>query len=189
MNQISCEKCDGKLKEIKEDVPFKSKVLGNILVPGVRHFKCAKCNGSLISYEGASVIFKYVREKEAEAISSLPIGEFVSLNQAAHILGVSKQAFSKNPHIKRGYILSAIIDGKKLYYKRSVELYREKNDGRFLIKNEINPIQVKYIVINTMTPSAYDMPSDLDILVPDIYPWQPHQYDVGIKHKYHSINN
>src|SRR6266567_336547 len=144
MNQISCEKCDGKLKECKEDVPFESKAIGKILVPGVHHYKCSKCNSSMISYIGAGTLLKYVREKEAEAIGLLPIGDFVSLNEAADVLKISKQAFNKNSRIKRGFIYSAIVGGRRVYYKKSVEEFkRTGKDGRLMLVPQPKTIETQ----------------------------------------------
>jgi hypothetical protein len=130
----TCDRCDGILNHNVGEVPFKSKIIGTLTVPGVHHLKCQKCGYYLISYEGAGTINAYLEEKETEAINSLPIGEFVSANKAAEILELTKQAFSKNKRIKRGFILSAEIDGKRLYNRRSVELFKNTNDGRFLLE-------------------------------------------------------
>lgn len=137
MDFISCEKCDGKLKESTNAVPFESRAIGTILVPSVHHYKCTKCNSRLISYEGAKTLLKYVADKEVEAISSLPIGDFISLNEAAKILEVTKQAFNKNLRIKRGFIYSTIICGRRVYYKKSVEEFKiTGKDGRIRISSD-----------------------------------------------------
>lgn len=157
MNQIACEKCDNKLKEGREFVPFESKVLGKILVPGVHHYKCSKCGSSLISYEGAGTLLKYVSEKELEAIRSLPIGDFVSLNEAADILEISKQAFNKNTRIKRGFIYSTIVGGRRVYYKKSVEEFKRtgNKDGRIKLSAATHEM-IKHVDIN---PFSSRMPS------------------------------
>jgi hypothetical protein len=139
MRQIPCEKCTGKSKECTDAVSFESKVVGKMLVPGVHQYKCPQCKSRLISYEGARTLFNYVKGKEADAVKSLPIGEFITAAQAIEILGVSKQAFSKNPRIKRGMILSVGIDGRNLYHKKSVELFKELNDGRFMVNSAEAP--------------------------------------------------
>jgi len=76
-------------------------------------------------------VAKHVLEKQREAIASLSIGEFITSKEAAEILKVSKQAFSKNSKIKRGFIYSVKIGNRNLYHSRSVSLFGERGDGRF----------------------------------------------------------
>ena len=51
----------------------------------------------------------------------MPIGNFIATNEAASILGVTKQAFSKNPKIKRGLIYCKKMGARKFFLKKSVE--------------------------------------------------------------------
>jgi len=134
MTQLICDRCNGMLYEVVGNVPFESKLIGSVSVPNVSHIKCNKCDHYLISFEGSKQIYSFLDEQENEAIKLLPIGDFVSPKQACQILGFTKQAFSKNHRIKRGFILSITIDGKKLYNRKSVVLFKATNDGRFLIK-------------------------------------------------------
>ena len=166
------------LKECRDNLRFESKLIGTLSVPGVVYQKCQKCGYTLIPYEGAATISSYLREKEAEAINSLPIGDFISPMQAYQILECTKQAFSQNPRIKRGFILSTVVSGKKLYHKRSVELFKAKKDGRFSIKcSENRDVVVKYIVIKSGEDSYYN-PS-VSTPYENESKWY-HQYDVKI---------
>lgn len=168
MTQISCEKCDGKLKESREVVPFESKAIGKIFVPGVHHYKCSKCGSSMVSYVGAGTLLKYVREKENEAIGLLPAKDFLSLNEAAYILGISKQAFNKNSQIKKGFIYSMIIGGRRHYYKKSVEEFKlTGKDGRILLA-------VNTQDIDTLKTKEIDKPKHVNKFTENIdpLPWQ-----------------
>jgi hypothetical protein len=112
-------------------LPFNSKAIGKLSVPGIEQFKCTKCGNTLVSLNETDKILDFVNRKEQEAINRLPIGDFLSMNEAAGILGVSKQAFNKNPRIKRGFIYFIKKDGRKYYYKKSVEEFkRTGKDGR-----------------------------------------------------------
>lgn len=128
---MKCDICDTKYTNYTASFLFRSKAIGDIIVPSVKRLKCFGCGKELIDSTESKAILEYVKRKEQEAINSLPVGEFLSLNEAASILGISKQAFNKNARIKRGFIYSAIIDNKKLYYRKSVEEFkRTGKDGR-----------------------------------------------------------
>ncbi len=126
-----CDLCNGTRSIIIGGLSFKSRPLGSIYVPSIRHSKCRDCGDVSIDFEETKKINAYIEKKEAEAICSLPIGEFISSNEAAVILGKTKQAFSKDSRIKRGFIYYVVVDGRKLYFKKSVvEFKRTGKDGR-----------------------------------------------------------
>jgi len=81
----------------------------------------------------AEKVTAFKKEKERELINKLPVGEFLSVNEVIDILQITKQAFSKNNKIKRGFIYYVEKGKKKLYHKKSVELFKKKGDGRFLL--------------------------------------------------------
>lgn len=141
LTHIPCDElgCNGHLIKAKSAFEIESKIIGKVHVPNVEQYKCNLCYHSQLTADATDYILKYVRSKEADAIASLPVGEFITPNQAIEILGCTKQAFSKNLRIKRGFIMSVLIGGKQLYHKKSVELFKLKNDGRFLVK----PISVE----------------------------------------------
>jgi YgiT-type zinc finger domain-containing protein len=134
---MKCEMCNGKLSKVKEELEFSTPALGKLLIPNVTFFKCNECGEKLLTPEISNKVMDYVKTKEQEAINSLPIGEFISLNEAAEILGVTKQAFSKNPKIKRGWIYSTNIGERKYYYLKSVEFFKKKKDGRIPLSQEL----------------------------------------------------
>lgn len=179
MGKTPCEKCSGTLINSKADIVFESKVVGKLLVPNVEHLRCPKCSSYLMSFTGAGQLFHYVRQKESETILQQPIKDFVAPKQAYEILDISKQAFSKNPRIKKGMILSATIDGKKYYLRKSVELFKQKNDGRFeLVKNDNKDVVVKYLVVKPVDSSPYNDVPIVDSLI-DETKWD-RQYDIKI---------
>lgn len=139
---MKCEMCHGKLSKVKEELEFSSPALGKLLIPNITFFKCNKCGEKLLTPEMSDKVTKYVKAKEQEAIDCLPIGEFISLNEASEILGITKQAFSKNPKIKRGWIYSTKIDERKYYYQKSVEAFKKKNDGRIPLSQELFAYQI-----------------------------------------------
>lgn len=185
MKKSPCEYCNGTAIECIDFHIFESKVIGKVTVPDIKQTKCHQCGSVLLSAESADVIINYVRRKESQAVSNLPIKDFITPGQAIEILGYTKQNFSKNPRIKKGMILSAIIDGKKYYLKKSVELFKDNNDGRFLIQSvNNNPVTVKYIVITTEAPADYKSPYTPDSYIPDHLPWIPQDSYTGVINKY-----
>jgi hypothetical protein len=145
MSQKSnCEYCDGTITKVKTVLSFRSKALGTVCVPDIEQYKCSKCGNTTLSLDEANKVSQFVRDKEQHVINNLPVSDFISLNQAASLLGISKQAFSKHPRVKRGFIYSITIDNKKFFYKRSVEAFRDTKDGRVSLSwpSIINQIEV-----------------------------------------------
>lgn len=131
---MNCDLCGGKTIKIVGSLPFKSKAIGNINVPGVSYSKCASCHDILVDFDQSIKMSNYFKEQEKKAIESIPISEFVSLNEAADILEISKQAFSKNPRVKRGFVYSAVVGGRQVFYRKSIEQFKRSGDGRILIE-------------------------------------------------------
>lgn len=188
MTRIPCDEpgCRGQLIKSISAFEIDSKIVGKVFVPNVEQHKCNKCDHSQLSVHSTDIILKYVRAKETEAINSLPIGEFVTPNQAIEILECTKQAFSKNARIKRGFIMSAVVGGKRLYHRRSVQLFKAGSDGRFLITENSEKQTEKrmvenlhhYWVLNTSNQSNLSKPPSkskwenndwTSILAPDNY--------------------
>ncbi len=143
--KTKCEYCDGTVTRIIGALPFKSKALGSVVsVPDVEQHKCSKCGNTVISLDEADKVADFIKNREQHVINNLPVSDFISLNQAAVLLGISKQAFSKHPRVKRGFIYSITIDNKKFFYKRSVEAFRDSKDGRVSLSwpSIINQIEV-----------------------------------------------
>ena len=143
--KTKCEYCDGTVTRITGALPFKSKALGTVVsVPDIEQHKCSKCGNTVISLDEADKVADFIKNREQHVINNLPVSDFISLNQAADLLGISKQAFSKHPRVKRGFIYSITIDNKKFFYKRSVEAFRDTKDGRVSLSwpSIINQIEV-----------------------------------------------
>ena len=99
----------------------------------------------------------FVQNREQEAIDNLPFSEFIALNEAAEILGYTKQAFSKNPRIRRGMILSGTKGGRKYYVRKSVELFKVKKSGKYrLVPNPDKEIFGE-LLKQTFTPINNDI--------------------------------
>ncbi|MFH1991923.1 MAG: hypothetical protein ABIK98_05885 [Pseudomonadota bacterium] len=133
---MKCALCNGRLINKFESIEFNSKSIGKMLVPELKFTECQDCKDKIFTPEEFDKAIDFIDKKEKEAISNLPIKDFITANEAAEMLGITKQAFSKNYKIKRGLIYSVKIGGKKYYHKKSVELFKEKNNGKFLISRQ-----------------------------------------------------
>jgi hypothetical protein len=183
MKNTPCEieGCSGHLVILNESFQLKSKIVGDVTIPSIEQYKCNKCDYTELSAQSTDSILDYVRTKEKEAINSLPIGEFVSATHAAEILECSRQAFNHNPRIRRGFILAAEIDGKMLYHKRSVELFKKTKDGRFPAKKKE---QTKFAVLTGITGPTphYNKPITREELYDDV--WKEMNLEAAPKHNY-----
>lgn len=135
---MNCDECNAPIRESNGGIILKSKMLGDVFIPNILHRRCTQCGAFSLSAASAKQAADFISQKEAHAISRLPIGDFVSLNEAADILGVSKQAFNKNHRIKRGFIYQTNSSGKIRYYKPSVLAFKNTGDGRVDVKAILN---------------------------------------------------
>lgn len=130
---MNCSLCNAETTRKTEDYLCQSKIIGDVLVPLIEVEKCLSCGALELSAEAKSEVSSYLRMLETDAITSLPADNLMSAGQAAGILGVSKQAFSKNPKIKKGFVYFTYVGTKKVYFRSSLELFKTTGDGRFPI--------------------------------------------------------
>ena len=159
--KTNCEQCDGEIAKVITPLSFRSKALGTVDVPDVEQYVCSTCGNSTLTLDEANKVSQFVRDKEQHVINSLPACEFISLNQAAELLGITKQAFSKHPRIKRGFIYSITIDNKKYYYKRSVEAFKETRDGRISLSHHAVVKQIDVELTKDVQQEVSYIPLDL----------------------------
>ena len=130
---MNCSLCNAKTRNKKEDYVHKSKIIGEVLVPAIELKECQGCGEVTLSPKANNEVNNYVAEQELNAINTLPANDLISAGQAASILQVTKQAFSKNSKFKKGFVYSIMIGAKKAYFRSSIELFRRTGDGRFPI--------------------------------------------------------
>ncbi len=139
---MKCALCNNHIIKRKGSISFYTRSLGKVSVPGLEFMECTACNDQLLTPEQSDKAIEYIANKEQELIRTRPIGEFITANEAAAILGVTKQAFSKNPKIKKGLIYAFTIDNRRFFNKRSVELFKEQGNGKFLLKPPKDRIRI-----------------------------------------------
>ena len=131
---MKCKLCDGNVTSKTGEIIFDSTVLGKVTIPKLSFTECANCGDRLLTLIESEKAIDYLAEKETVAIKSIPIGNFISANEAAKILQITKQAFSKHSAIKRGLIYNVEIDGRKLYDKNSVLQFKRNGNGKYILK-------------------------------------------------------
>jgi hypothetical protein len=130
-----CALCDSEVINVKGTYSFKTKYLGTVEVPNIEFERCSGCKNRILSSEAGQVIHEYVLKEEKARIGRIPVDDFITIAEAIEILGITKQAFSKNPKINRGFIYGVTKGSRTLYSKKSVILFKEKKDGRFKLVN------------------------------------------------------
>jgi hypothetical protein len=130
---MNCALCNGRLIKKSGSVQFKSRAVGKVLVPNLEFLECEKCKEKIFSLKESDKAIDFIAKKEREAIYTLPIKDFITAKEASKILGITKQAFSKHPKIKRGLIYFVKIGDRKFYNRKSVELFKEKGNGKYLL--------------------------------------------------------
>jgi len=147
---MKCALCHGKITRETGQYKFETEPLGEILVPDITFDECKNCGERTLSFEQSSKLFDYVKKIEAGKIKELPAGDLITANEAAAVLNVTKQAFSKNPKIKRGFIYSTQIGDRRYYSKKSTHRFKGTGDGRFLLTPKTEPIEpeIRYVVIS-----------------------------------------
>ncbi len=144
---MKCYECGNIYKENEGTLELGNKFIGNYNIYLTRYYKCPGCAILLFPKETATAIALKEEEIRNNLIRKLPVEEFIVATKAADILGITKQAFHKNNRIKKGFIYSTIIGDKKLYNKKSVQLFKETKDGRFNLAKPIDKQVVKYVYV------------------------------------------
>lgn len=143
---MRCIDCDSDFVRQHGSVSVESVSLGRISVDNVDYMECSGCGELLLPPPTIKTIEKTKKEKINYLIGKLPGDDLIIATEAAEILDRTKQAFSKNKRIKRGFIYSTTISGRTHYSRKSVELFKETGDGRFLLNDTQS--ETKYIVLN-----------------------------------------
>ncbi len=128
---MNCPSCNTETISQVLDYQCNNNILGDILVPRVEVGQCPNCGELILSKEAETAVSHYLKTLEREAIANLPAEDLISAGQAAEILGVTKQAFSKNPKIKKGFVYFVSVGTKKVFFRSSVTLFQKVGDGRF----------------------------------------------------------
>jgi len=151
---MKCYTCGNIYSEHKGILELHNKSIGSYNVYLAKYYKCSGCGALLFPKETAKKIESKEEEIRNNLIRKLPIGEFITATEAFDILEISKQAFHKHRRIKNGFIYSAILGGKRLYNKKSVQLFKETKDGRFNLSEPVDKQVVTQTILVTIREST-----------------------------------
>lgn len=128
-----CEKCGSEMLPCSGNFSVTDKYAGSIVIENGSWSECIMCGESarIYSFEVANQIASVRSERIDTMLQSRPLREFVGAVTASAILGISKQAFSKNKRINRGFIFQTKFEEKTVFLRRSVEQFGISGDGRF----------------------------------------------------------
>ncbi|WP_417910248.1 hypothetical protein [Candidatus Electronema sp. PJ] len=144
-----------------------SRFIGSYTVFLPQYYKCSGCGELLLPKEASGIMEAREKELLEDLISNLPVKQFITAAEAAEILGITRQAFHKHQRIKKGFIYSAVIGGMRLYSKKSVQLFKEKKDGRFPLAVSTVKDEVEYVTVllNSAASSSAGYPQGKDFSV------------------------
>lgn len=128
---MKCGVCGKECQVRSGRIQLQDKYIGEYSAIADEYFVCPDCNESYFPYSAMGRIDEARAEALERILQSLPLHCFVSLNNAAGILGITKQALSKNARVKRGFIFHTMFEEKPLYVRESVRRYSIGGDGRF----------------------------------------------------------
>jgi len=132
-----CGECKSKMLSNYSDYSMESKLIGNVLIPKIKFHICPNihCGNTSIDYKNLDKALKFLENEEHKVIRTLPIGDFISAQQAAKILAVSKQYFSKLINKKKRLFVISKIDTRSYFLKDSILQFQKTGDGRIRINS------------------------------------------------------
>ena len=130
---MDCCECGSTYLETQGLLQIHDLFVGPVTISHAHYYKCTNCQGLLYSVETAKAIDSARAERLEELLAARPIRDFVSATEAASMLGISRQAFSKNRRIRRGFIFQTTVSGSIFYLRESVHRFKQAGDGRFLL--------------------------------------------------------
>jgi hypothetical protein len=147
---MKCYECGGEFVESTGDLDLTNRLIGKYTLNSVCYGRCGNCGEILLPDETWTAADIEEGRIIKERLEKFPISEFISASEVADILGISKQALHKHQRIKNGFIFSVKHNGRIEYHKKSVEMFKEKGDGRFpLFRGELTEIprdKIRYLV-------------------------------------------
>jgi hypothetical protein len=128
---MACEKCGGEVRELTGRLEFEDPYVGLVVLEEAPFLRC---DNSHFLYP-VETLRRIERAREGllgQFIGNYPEHDFMTSAEVANILGITRQALSKNRRIRRGFIYKVEkSDNCTLFLRQSVDLYKKTGDGRF----------------------------------------------------------
>jgi len=151
-----CE-CGGVYEKMQGPLEIDDRYVGLLKLESGDYYGCPDCKDRIYPLETARAIER-VREKITEEIlQAQPLYAFLSAADTATLLGITRQALHKNKRIRKGFIYRTGLGGLAVYLKKSVDLYQEKGDGRFLMSELLNKRNNEPVFTGRATETFYSV--------------------------------
>ena len=151
MDKRKCYECGSRLS-MGFEYSWENKFLGefSILCNEGEFYSCA-CGNELISLS----LLRRIEQEEQKRVEQLLLNsvdcdfekyknELISCNELGRVLGISRQAISKNRRIKT-LIYKVVINNETFYWRESAVLFKKYGDGRFDLRKHQKVHVIKII--------------------------------------------
>jgi hypothetical protein len=141
---MKCYNCGNNYRKSIESLEVDDPYIGIITVQGFPYYLCDNCGDILYPAETSRKLDECRQNMLNRIIRNFPLREFLTANETAELLGITKQALNKNRRISRGFIYKSRIGNFDIYLKESVEKFKATGDGRFILnqgKNNVLDLQ------------------------------------------------
>jgi hypothetical protein len=112
---------------------IEDRYVGLLKLGSADYYECPDCKDRIYPLDTARAIENEREKITEEILQAQPLYAFLSAAETVALLGITRQALHKNKRIRKGFIYRTSLGGLAVYLKKSVDLYREKGDGRFLL--------------------------------------------------------
>ena len=128
-----CE-CGGEYIKKHGPLEIQDPFVGTVRLDDIDYEECDRCAYLILPLQTAKVFDAHAEALLDETLKKQPIQDFYTAAETAAVLGITKQALHKNRKVRHGFIYHITLGGMAFYLKRSVALFKEKGDGRFLLR-------------------------------------------------------
>ena len=128
---MNCYECGGVYQEKSDLLEILDPYVGKISIQGIPYYKCENCHDILYTEEMSRAIESKRNERIHELLNQFSISDFITVAEAASILGISRQALHKNRRINYGFIHQTKFGGASVYLRQSVLQFKKTGDGRY----------------------------------------------------------
>jgi hypothetical protein len=166
---MKCYECGGEYIDKTDDLELSNWIIGKFVLKNANFQRCRNCGDLLLPSETAVTADTEEQRLLKEHLESLPVADYISAAEAAVILGITKQALHKHRRIKNGFVFSINHGGRTEYLRKSVELFKETEDGRFPLFSSATEKPTNYVIMvisNPSIPSSSWESDSQDVTVP-----------------------
>lgn len=168
---MKCRNCGSDCSLFIGTIKEKDARIGDYEVANAEYYECISCNDRLYPLDTAKRLDKKRREILSALIRKHLISDFISAAETAEFLGITRQALHKHRRIRNGFIYQTDFSGKTVYLRKSVELFKKTDDGRFSLSPALDAeTSTKHIMI-TMPWLMYSVLPQESCGLPDRKIW------------------